>query len=232
MSTSKLQRYVSSQLSIHFGKYTIRENHRPEWLNTDNGGNLELDFFIKELNLAIEVQGKQHWQFVPIFHTNREGYNSQIERDKTKKDICKRIGIKLVEVFCKDDIHSLIRDYFYTEPFVPQQKINSKARNLEQYNLPVSDCMDREDRIRKTAKKVKEENIKKLEERREKKTKKIMEAIKSRTNYKNHSNRGPFNRKLRELEKRIGRDKFIQFASDNNLDRDYLLNIFPDIEEY
>lgn len=104
MATSKLQRYVSQQLSIHFGGYTIRENHRPEWLNTKNGGYLELDFFIEELDLAIEVQGVQHWTFVEHFHKDSAGYIAQIERDEAKKNLCNDNGISLIEIFCKDDL--------------------------------------------------------------------------------------------------------------------------------
>lgn len=54
MATSKLQKYTSSLLGKHFGEYTIRENHRPEWMMSRDGKRLELDFFIEELNFAIE----------------------------------------------------------------------------------------------------------------------------------------------------------------------------------
>ncbi len=112
MSTSKLQRYVSQQLSIHFGQYVIRENIRPDWLNPGNGGNLELDFFIEELNLAIEVQGEQHWMFIPFFHIDKGGYNRQIEYDRYKKSACEQKGIRLVEIFSESEIDNLVREYF------------------------------------------------------------------------------------------------------------------------
>lgn len=111
MATSKLQRYTSRRLSDYLGKYTIRENYRPDWLNTDSGGYLELDFFIEELNLAIEVQGRQHWIFIPYFHGDKENFYDQLQRDKRKKRICQQRGIRFVEIFYEDEVDYLISGF-------------------------------------------------------------------------------------------------------------------------
>lgn len=93
--TSKLQRYVSNHLSIWVGGLTIKENHRPEWLVSEQGERLELDFYIKELESVIEVQGEQHYQFVKHFHGDYAGFRNQQKRDRIKRDICGKRGIKL-----------------------------------------------------------------------------------------------------------------------------------------
>lgn len=119
MSTSKLQKRVSELLSIHLGKYTVRENIRPDWLTTKNGDRLELDFFIDELDIAIEVQGDQHYRFVEFFHENVTGYIEQVERDKQKRKICDLKGIKLIEIDSEaeaiSEILSLSKDDMTTE---------------------------------------------------------------------------------------------------------------------
>jgi hypothetical protein len=102
MSTSKLQRMASEKLSIFFGGYTIRENYRPEWMSTSNGGRLELDFYIEELSCAIEVQGIQHYEYSEFFHDSYDDYLEQRDRDAEKKATCEKRGIKLYEVF--DDL--------------------------------------------------------------------------------------------------------------------------------
>jgi len=79
VSTSKLQRQVSALLSTHLGQYTIRENYRPEWL-----GGLELDFYIEELEVGIEVQGRQHFEYTPMFHASYGAFLEQKERDEQK----------------------------------------------------------------------------------------------------------------------------------------------------
>jgi len=90
MSTSKLQRQVSALLGVHLGQYTIRENHRPEWLD-----GLELDFYIEELRVGIEVQGQQHYEYVPMFHQDYDGFLAQQERDEHKADLCQHLDVAL-----------------------------------------------------------------------------------------------------------------------------------------
>jgi hypothetical protein len=103
MATSKLQRQVSILLSTHLGQYTIRENCRPEWLE-----GLELDFYIEELGIGIEVQGQQHFDYVPYFHESYENFLKLKERDERKADLCKHLGVPLHYIECPDDILPLI----------------------------------------------------------------------------------------------------------------------------
>ena len=53
----------------------------PEYYVYYKGHRLFFDFFIKELNLAIEVQGKQHYSFIKYFHINKEGFLRSKYRD-------------------------------------------------------------------------------------------------------------------------------------------------------
>lgn len=48
------------------------------------GTRLFFDFFIKELDVFIEIQGRQHLQFVKHFHGSAENFKSQKFRDNLK----------------------------------------------------------------------------------------------------------------------------------------------------
>jgi len=74
---------------------------RPDWLrNPVTGGNLnlELDCYCKELNLAVEYDGQQHFRYIPYLHKNKEAFYNQQYRDYMKKNMCKQNGVILINV--------------------------------------------------------------------------------------------------------------------------------------
>ena len=62
------------------------------------GTRLFFDFYIKEMNVLIEVQGRQHDEFVKHFHVDREGFWDSKKRDNLKKEYCEENGAVLIEV--------------------------------------------------------------------------------------------------------------------------------------
>ena len=72
---------------------------RPEFLkNNVTGKNLELDIYNDELKLAIEYNGRQHYDHIPFFHKSYEHFRAQKYRDEIKRMLCKQNGIYLIEV--------------------------------------------------------------------------------------------------------------------------------------
>lgn len=126
MSTSKLQREVSNQLSVHFGGYTIRENIRPAWMYGYHGERLELDFFIEELDIAIEVQGQQHYVYTPHFHATFEVFKKQQDRDGAKRERCHELGITLIEITSSSEI----REAMQTVKSEEREQQNATASSL------------------------------------------------------------------------------------------------------
>jgi hypothetical protein len=62
------------------------------------GVKLSVDFFMPELSVMIEAQGKQHYEYVKHFHQNRLGWLSSRQRDLQKKKWCELNQIRLIEV--------------------------------------------------------------------------------------------------------------------------------------
>ena len=61
------------------------------------GEQLYLDFFIPSLKIGIEIQGRQHKEFVPFFHgNNKKNFHKAVGRDKRKAEWCLNNGISLI----------------------------------------------------------------------------------------------------------------------------------------
>ena len=68
------------------------------------GSVLYLDFLIDSYNLAVEVHGRQHYEYVPHFHKSRANYMEHKKRDVIKERWCEHNDITLVELKYSDDI--------------------------------------------------------------------------------------------------------------------------------
>ena len=74
---------------------------RPDFLRnqvTGNTNNLEIDCFNNELKIGLEYNGRQHYDFIPFFHRNKETFYNQKYRDELKRIKCRDNGILLIEV--------------------------------------------------------------------------------------------------------------------------------------
>lgn len=97
---TKLKHYLRQK----FPNFNIFWNKRLEELD-----GLELDIYIPKYNLAVEYNGKQHYKFIPFFHKTKEDFRKQLERDRRKKELCKRWNISLIVVpYYMEDVESYI----------------------------------------------------------------------------------------------------------------------------
>lgn len=62
------------------------------------GERLWFDFFMPHHRLAFEYQGKQHDEFVKLFHGDKRGFERTQQRDIRKREWCELNEISLVEV--------------------------------------------------------------------------------------------------------------------------------------
>jgi len=73
-----------------FPRNEVVHQASPEWL-----GRQRLDIFIPKLQLAIEYQGRQHYEPVPFFG-GEEGFRQAQERDRLKAKLCYENGVTVV----------------------------------------------------------------------------------------------------------------------------------------
>ncbi len=80
------QPHISARTLLNslFPAYTILEEvHLP-----GAGYNLYIDFYIPQLSMGLEVQGRQHYEFTQHFHKDQAGFERSIHRDSTKAEWC------------------------------------------------------------------------------------------------------------------------------------------------
>lgn len=87
---------VRSALEHYFEMPFPRE--RPQWLRGLKGKPLELDGYCKELNIAFEHHGRQHYGSRSLFLREGKNRKDDISRDALKRKLCRKHDIVLIEV--------------------------------------------------------------------------------------------------------------------------------------
>lgn len=106
----KLSKFLKDNGIIFYEEY-----NKFDWLTRKNSGRMSFDFFIPSLNIAIEYQGKQHFEKVDRFG-GEEGLRLTKERDAYKRDICRENGVKLIYFIpYKYEKYMTFEDIYFTE---------------------------------------------------------------------------------------------------------------------
>jgi hypothetical protein len=97
------ERAIFEDLKSHFGKHDVFAQFSPKWL-----GRQRFDIYIKSLNVAIEYNGKQHYESIPFFGGD-EGFQKTLARDELKRKKCKENGCSLIEIKYDEDIETALK---------------------------------------------------------------------------------------------------------------------------
>lgn len=81
-----------------FQEYEVLREYSPKWLNKQR-----FDIFIKELNLAIEYQGEQHYKPIGRFG-GIQGFENIKKRDETKRKKSKENGVEIIYFSYKEEL--------------------------------------------------------------------------------------------------------------------------------
>ena len=100
-SKRKINRYKSEKESRRIVESIFNKSFhsmKPDFLEFENGSNLELDMYNEEMKLAFEYQGIQHSKYTPYFHKKYEDFLYQQKKDEWKRNKCREMGILLNEI--------------------------------------------------------------------------------------------------------------------------------------
>lgn len=97
---------------------------RPNWLINSRGNQMELDGYNKDLKLAFEAQGEQHYRAVTHFNQTLKDLIQRKEDDLMKLDLCKQNNVTLIQV------------PYYIPPSKMQEYIINQYESLSNQILP------------------------------------------------------------------------------------------------
>jgi len=136
-------RFIFEELTGLFFKITRKELD----------GRLELDGYCKELKIAFEYNGEQHYNSQHYYNLlqNKKGYDSQKVRDRRKRKLCKEKGIALIEI-------KHTKDTDYLEKTIRSTLFGLNV-NLTKKKIMWSKFEERPDDFKKTIGILKDKNI-------------------------------------------------------------------------
>lgn len=106
----KSEEMVYNMTKKLYKQFKVIYQHRPFFLRNPQGGQMSYDVYISELKVAIEYQGKQHFEPV-VFFGGEESYKKTVERDKIKQELSRKNGVKMVYINYWEEITpQLIRE--------------------------------------------------------------------------------------------------------------------------
>jgi hypothetical protein len=140
---SKLHKYVAMKLQDAFPRLQFIENYHPNWLLSPSGTRLELDIFIPEMNIAIEIQGQQHFTFIGFFHKSYAEFEKQKEYDEEKRNLCYGAGVRLVEICTEKEADIFIREISPENEPVLSKLQKDAIRAIERNDKSMADSLCR-----------------------------------------------------------------------------------------
>lgn len=99
----KSEELVYKIIKKNYKDYNVIYQYRPFFLKSDIGGQMSYDIFITGIDVAIEYQGKQHFEPVEFFG-GMDSYKRTVERDRIKRELSEKNGVKLIYINYWEDI--------------------------------------------------------------------------------------------------------------------------------
>lgn len=90
--------FCKKSIESKFPGYVFEKVRLGNFINPETGRALELDLYCRELNMALEYNGRQHYEYVEFFHSQMEEFEKQKVRDLIKEGYCDIFGINLIEI--------------------------------------------------------------------------------------------------------------------------------------
>lgn len=140
-SASVRERFCRSAIELLTGQSFSKS--KPKWLLNSRGHRMELDGYCRELQLAFEHQGEQHFREVKHFNRRAETLALRVQDDIDKRKLCHENGVTLVEVPYSVPYESLLQWISHElSRIVPHIKINEVTSEVIGTYIPSNELLE------------------------------------------------------------------------------------------
>lgn len=109
---SHLERETTNVLNKYHINYEVQK--RFDWLISNRGYRMPLDFFLPNYNVAIECQGEQHYFYMKRGYFTKDIVDKIKQRDKLKRELCETNGIHVHYIKYDEDVSANINNLLNT----------------------------------------------------------------------------------------------------------------------
>ena len=113
-------------LESYYGKKNIITSYHPIWAVSNKDVLYEFDIYIKNIELLIEYNGIQHYEFTAFFHKTKLKFKEQVQRDENKLGLVRKNSKKLIIFKYSEPI---FEDYVINKIEGELHGINNASRN-------------------------------------------------------------------------------------------------------
>lgn len=116
---------------------TFKQGAKPSWLrNPETKAKMHLDGYCKELEIAFEYHGRQHYEDIGFFQSENYTLEKRKKMDQLKRKLCDNNGVTLIEIpyfICENDEYKKVISYIIQE--CKKKDIKIPEINLDLYNV-------------------------------------------------------------------------------------------------
>ncbi len=114
---------------------------RPSWLKNVRGNQMELDGYCKELSVAFEHHGQQHYYQVDLFHRTQTLEQRKAD-DAFRRSLCREHDVRLIEIpysvpadQLPEWLHTRLSKWVSSHTLIPWQNLNHNLTVLPDTSL-------------------------------------------------------------------------------------------------
>lgn len=112
----RCDKILSKVLAENYPRITYDKSFL-SFLKHPDGYLIRLEHFSRQILMAVEYRGIQHYNYSQFYHGSEEGFRRMQEEDRLKDELCKENGVKLIVLPPECDTYESMKEYIFKRFF-------------------------------------------------------------------------------------------------------------------